>query len=600
MDILRNIKRYLDIYQRYIGRRLYIIFGLTLLAALAEGFGIAMLLPLLQSINATDAAEMDSKTRLMYDFLDTMGMADSVGAILVFIALAFLGKGLLKFAEQGYQGYLQAQLLRELKTRLFDKYSNMELNYYNQRNTGHFINVINQQTNRFYSSFSQFTKFLSMFITTAGYMAIAFWMTWRFALMAMVAGGGILLLFTYLNRYVRDLSRKTSKEMSHLNHLLVQALQAFKYIVSTDKVDHMRQGINDSIYRWTGYTYWQKIAGAFTNAIKEPVSIFFIVMVIALQVTVYEQPLAPIFVSLLLFHRGMQSMIGIQRNWQLTMDKIGSVEMVDDEFNEVEQWQEKSGKEQVGRLANGITFDNVWFAYDKDDGPVLKDINIDIPVNNTVALVGESGAGKSTLVDLMTLMLKPQQGDIYIDGIAGSNIDLPTWRSQLGYVSQETVVFDDTIANNISMWAGEHSKMKEGELEMKVKTAAGKAYAAPFIKGLPNGYDTVVGDRGVRLSGGQRQRLFIARELFKRPNLLILDEATSALDTESERYIQDSIDGLKGEITVVIIAHRLSTIKNVDRVYVLDEGRVIEQGSYDELYSHDDSRFKEMVKMQSL
>ena len=402
MDILKNIRRYLLIYQRYLGRRLYIIFGLTMLAALAEGFGIALLLPLLEAVDASEAADMDSKTRLMYNILDTVGVADSVMAILVFIALAFLGKGLLKFIEQAYQGYLQANLLRELKTRLFDKYSTTELNYYNQRNTGHFINVINEQANRFYNSFKWFMTFLSSFITTAGYLAIAFWLTWQFALMALIVGGVILLLFTYLNRYVRDLSRKTSKEMSHLNHLLVQALQAFKYIVSTDNIGHMKHGINDSIHRWTGYTYLQKIAGAFTTAIKEPVSIFFIVLVIALQVTVFEQPIAPIFVSLLLFHRGMQAMIGIQSNWQMTMDQIGSVEMVHDEFKEVEQWQEKSGKEKIGRFTQALVFDEVWFSYDDEYSPVLRDINIEIPVNNTVALVGESGAGKSTLVALFT------------------------------------------------------------------------------------------------------------------------------------------------------------------------------------------------------
>jgi ABC-type multidrug transport system fused ATPase/permease subunit len=219
-------------------------------------------------------------------------------------------------------------------------------------------------------------------------------------------------------------------------------------------------------------------------------------------------------------------------------------------------------------------------------------------VNTTVALVGESGAGKSTLVDMMTLMLRPRTGEIRIDDVPGSEADLASWRSQIGYVSQETVVFDDTIANNISLWKGDYES--DPEHRERVEQAARDAYAHHFIEDLPNGYQTVVGDRGVRLSGGQRQRLFVARELFKQPNLLLLDEATSALDTESERYIQQSIDDLQGEVTVVIIAHRLSTIKNVDYIYVLDDGHVIEQGTYDELRGHEESRFREMVEMQSL
>jgi subfamily B ATP-binding cassette protein MsbA len=270
--------------------------------------------------------------------------------------------------------------------------------------------------------------------------------------------------------------------------------------------------------------------------------------------------------------------------------------MVDDEFQAVRRHQESSGDRVLDPLHEGITFENVSFSY--DDEAAIRDVSLDIPANTTVALVGESGAGKSTLVDMLTLLLKPQSGTIRIDGVDGRDVDFASWRSQIGYVSQETVVFDDTIANNISLWQGDMED--DPDLRERVIDAAERAHAHHFIQDLPNGYQTVVGDRGVRLSGGQRQRLFVARELFKRPNLLILDEATSALDTESERYIQDSIDALKGEMTVVIIAHRLSTIKNVDHVYVLDDGRVIEDGSYHELRGHDQSRFRKMVEMQSL
>ena len=238
------------------------------------------------------------------------------------------------------------------------------------------------------------------------------------------------------------------------------------------------------------------------------------------------------------------------------------------------------------------------FAYKAEDGDVLHDVNISVPLNQTVALVGESGAGKSTLVDMMTLMLRPRRGEIRVDGVPHDELDLASWRDQIGYVSQETVVFDDTVANNISLWQGDIED--DPALREQVMHAAERAHAHHFIQDLPNGYQTVVGDRGVRLSGGQRQRLFVARELFKQPNLLLLDEATSDLDTASEQHIQDSIDALKGEVTVVIIAHRLSTVKNADRVYVLDEGRVIEAGTYEELRMREDGEFREMVEMQSL
>lgn len=530
--------------------------------------------------------------------LSWMGIADAIGFILLFIALVFMGKGLLKFTKGAYTGYLQAQLLRELKGNLFDSYSEMEYEYYLEENTGHFINVINQQSTRFFRSFSTFTGFLSSIITTLSYFAFAFAITWRFSLMALGIGGVLLFLFRYMNSYVRGISRKLSAEMSSLNKLLVQSLQAFKYLIATGQVAHLRNGVMDSVKRLTAYKFRQKIAGSFTSSVQEPVSVLMITGIIALQVLVLNDPIAPIFVALLLFHRGMQSIMQIQNSWQQTMNSIGSVEMVDDDLRQAVVHAEDSGDQVLGPLSDGISFQNVCYAYDEEDGNVLHDVNVDVPANQTIALVGESGAGKSTLVDMMTLMLRPRTGEVYIDGVPGREVELNAWRDQIGYVSQETVVFDDTVANNISLWQGDFED--DPALRERVIDAAERAHADHFIRDMPDGYQTVVGDRGVRLSGGQKQRLFVARELFKQPNLLLLDEATSDLDTASEQHIQDSIDALKGEVTVVIIAHRLSTVKSADRVYVLDEGHVVEEGTYHELRQRTNGEFREMVEMQSL
>jgi len=527
--------------------------------------------------------------------LQWVGIGGSVIGILVFIGIAFLLKGGIKFCEKAYRGYLQVRLQRTLKAKLFDDYNRMNYQYYIRQNTGHFINVINGQIDAFYVSFDRFAQFLSKTITATSYFAIAFAIAWRFALMAVGIGIVILFLFKYLNKYVRRLSRKASTEKSKLNKLLVQALQAFKYIVSTDQVEHLREGVRASIWRVTGYRFRQKIAEAFTTSIREPVSVFFILLVVALQVAIFDAPVAPIFVALLLFHRGLKTTMGIQQKWQKTMDKIGSLEMVVDEFESVDRHEEEGGSHVLDALEKGIELRDVSFSY--GDEIALQNVTMDIPVDTTVALVGESGAGKSTLVDMLTLMLRPDEGEIYIDGVPGPEIDLSSWRSQIGYVSQETAIFDDTIANNISLWKGEYSDPRTRE---KVEDAAKRAYAHHFIQDLPNGYQTAVGEKGIRLSGGQRQRLFVARELFKQPNLLLLDEATSDLDTASEQHIQNSIDALRGEVTVVIIAHRLSTVKNADRVYVLDEGQVVEKGTYHELRMRENGQFREMVEMQSL
>lgn len=599
MSTFADLFRYLKIYRRHLGRRMYWIFGLAVASALAQGFGITLLLPLLRASQSGGSGEdMGTAQRYLQTMLETMGIADSMVGILSFIAVVFLAKGALQFARDGYQGFLQGQLLKELKTKLFDAYSGMEYEYYIRQNTGHFINIINQQVNRLFQSFRSFVGFTSKFVNTASYFGFALVIAWKFALMAMAVGTALLFLFKYLNVYVRRLSRLQSEEMSHLNKFLVQALQSFKYVVSTNQTPHLRGGVVDSVDRLTSYIFRQRAARAFTNALKEPVSVLVIVGLIALQVTVFEDPIAPIFVALILFHRGIRAVIALQGSWQGTMDKIGSVEMVDEELASVLETQEPTEGRPVDGLDEALELQNVHFAYNKEDGDVLHGIDLCVPANATVALVGESGAGKSTLVDLMTLLLKPEKGEVLVDGVPHNELDLASWRDQIGYVSQETVVFDDTVANNICLWEGDIEQ--DSTLRERVIHAAQQGHADHFIRDLPDGYQTVVGDRGVRLSGGQRQRLFIARELFKQPNLLLLDEATSDLDTTSEQQIQASLDALKGTVTVVIIAHRLSTVKTADRVYVLDEGHVVEKGTYQELRSREDGMFRRMVEMQSL
>ncbi|PSQ66071.1 MAG: ABC transporter ATP-binding protein, partial [Bacteroidetes bacterium QH_1_61_8] len=363
------------------------------------------------------------------------------GGILAFIAVVFVGKGLLMFVQSGYKGYLQAQLLRELKAQLFDAYSGMDHRHYIRNNTGHFINVINGQVSGFFGSFNSLVGFLTKVLTTLAYFGAALAITWRFALLAIGVGLGILFLFKYLNTYVRTLSREKSREMSHLNKLLVQTLQSLKYVVSTHQTAHLRSRIMESIRRLTDYIFRQNVASAFTGAIREPASVLLIVGIISLQVVVFQEPIAPIFVALLLFHRGMQTVISVQQQWQATMDAIGSVEMVDNEFDTVLAHQEDREGEVLGSLSKSIEFEGVHFAYNEEDGDVLHDINITVPADQTVALVGESGAGKSTLVDMMTLMLPPRTGEIRIDGVPHQEVDFDSWRDQIGYVSQETAIF---------------------------------------------------------------------------------------------------------------------------------------------------------------
>jgi subfamily B ATP-binding cassette protein MsbA len=236
----------------------------------------------------------------------------------------------------------------------------------------------------------------------------------------------------------------------------------------------------------------------------------------------------------------------------------------------------RTGGRPFHQLEHEIRLDAVGLRYRPDLKPALRGIDLVIPRGQTVALVGCSGAGKSSIADLLVGLYDPSEGRILIDGTDLRQLDLPSWQSQLGVVSQDTFLFNASIAANIAYGS-------EGASRSAIEAAAATAQAAEFISGLPDGYDTMIGERGYRLSGGQRQRLSLARAVLRNPQLLILDEATSALDSQSERLVQEAIERFEQQHTVLVIAHRLSTIVNADQICVLDAGRILERGTHSEL-----------------
>jgi subfamily B ATP-binding cassette protein MsbA len=241
-------------------------------------------------------------------------------------------------------------------------------------------------------------------------------------------------------------------------------------------------------------------------------------------------------------------------------------------------------------LRDGIRYSHVGFSYNGTD-KVLSDIVLDIPKGSTVALVGPSGSGKSTMVDLLSRFYNATEGDILLDGIPIQNYSIYDVRKSIGVVSQETFLFNDTVFNNIAF--GVSSPSKE-----EVERAAKIANAHDFIMQMPQGYQTVIGDRGDLLSGGQRQRLSIARAVLKNPDIVILDEATSALDTENERLVQSAMNKVLEGRTAIVIAHRLSTIVNADKIVVLDGGRIVEQGTHKDLFANATGLYHKLCTMQ--
>jgi subfamily B ATP-binding cassette protein MsbA len=588
---MKHLLYFYRIYLKYLSNKVWWLLLITIFVAFADGLGISMLLPLLQSLEVTGQEEADN---ILFQITQALGVSGSLTGILAFMFVLFLGKAVLKFAAGYFQSALFRDLFRYLKINFYDAILKVDYQYFTRRNAGYFITVMNGHTNKLVRSFNVFVTLVTGTVMTLSYLTMAALISWQVSAMAVGLGSLILGLLTVVNRYVRKLSQKISDEETKMSQIAIQALYAFKYIVSTASYKPIQQQYGKSIKKLTNLQFKTEIANAFTNSLQELFAITLLIAMILIEVVVLGYPISAVFVVLLLFYRGVNQLMGIQKNWQQLIQNHGFVESVDTELERLKKHRAKDGQlTALPPLNQGtLSLNNLSFAYAEEEAPVLQQLNIDIAPNTTVAFVGPSGAGKTTLVDLMTGLLRPQSGDLQLDGQSLSEVQADTWRSKIGYVAQDLTVFDDTVANNIALF-------REEATPEAIEQAARMASAHAFISELPQGYQTRIGDKGVRLSGGQKQRLFIARELFKQPDLLILDEATSALDSASERYIQDSIDQLKGKITVIIIAHRLSTIKNADVIYVLDKGKVVESGSYEELMDNTSSRFSEMVELQS-
>ena len=595
--MLKDIFKYLKIYQLYLGYRIYIIYFLGLIAAFFEGLGILMLLPLLESLDNINNLSNEGYINKSINFLiDFFGMEPNVLSILMFITVAFIIKGFITFLSLGFNAYLKGILLFNLKENLFNAYNNMKYSYYSKRDTGYFSNIINEQPIKGLEAFNQIIILGGHFVNSIVLLSLAFIMTWLFGIMAIVSGIIMLILFLRLNSFVRKLSRITANENGILTKWLIQSLHGFKYLISTSQFDKIRDSVLKSIKILTNNQIKTGYAAAFTSSVREPIAVLFIMCIIYVQIFILNQKLEPILVSVVLFYRALNSVLAVQSSFQGTFQHIGSMELVDEEFKNQKNNKEINGEKKIKPFSKSIVFKDVSFNY-VEDKIIVDKISIDFPFLKTIGLVGASGSGKSTILDLITLINKPSTGKIFIDDVDSSKIDKNSWRRQIGYVSQDTVIFDDTIANNISMWAGDYNK--DDDLKKRIINAAKDANIFNFIQNQELGFNSFVGDRGVLLSGGQKQRLFIARELFRNPKLLLLDEATSALDSQSEKIVQESIDNLKGKITTIIVAHRLSTLKNVDEIYVIDNGKIIEKGNFNELIS-DSFHFKKLAKLQQL
>ena len=580
------------ITKSYLRSRLYIYMLLNILSVVAESIGLLLFIPLFQTLEI-DADDSDRVSRFIHHTFDALGIEVSVTSSLVLLVCAFILKGFAIFAIGAYREYLTSQLKFDLREKLVKSYSTLDYRYALGRSTGYFGNLIIGETDRALGTIDCFSRCLTCLITTSIFLATALWVYPQLSAIILVAGIVNILLLRYVSKLARRYSGLASQYNARLNELLIELLQSVKYLKATAQFPSIRRLIRETNRKTARLHIKHNLANSAYQAVREPILVIFIAALIFYYVVVQNQGIGVILVPILFLYRCMLEAGFLQNYWQTVCDLSGGLLALHTTFKDFEINKEPIAGTEFSSFKESIEFQNVSFSYNTT--PVLEDINIRIPKYTSVALVGASGVGKTTFVDLLTGILPPGEGKILLDGSSLTTQNLNTYRSKIGYVVQDTVIFSDTIANNISMQLGSKTSP---ETMLKVRKAAKLSHVHEFVCHLQDGYETIVGEKGATLSGGQRQRLAIARELFKEPEILILDESTSALDSESERFIQQSIADLKGKTTVVIISHRLSTVRHVDNIYVIEDGRIVEEGNFEKLSQMEEGWFRRIYGLQ--
>ncbi len=597
LSFKNNFWGYFNFYYQVIGNKLIAYLGLCVLISFMDGLGLAMFIPLLQLVSNKDGAtggeESLGSLHYLTDFVQSLGFELNLTTVLGMMTILFVAKGMLKYAQLSYYAMLKQLFTKKVRYNLVNNLHGLSYSAFLKLDAGKIQNTLTTEVGRLHQTLVYYFSASQAFVMLATYIVLAFLSNYQFAILVGLGAGLSNFIYRRLYKKTKRASIELTTKGSDFNGYLIQAINYFKYLKSTNTFTDYSKKLKSVITETEQINRRIGNLNAIAASIKEPVIITIVSLVILAQVNWVGSSLDSIILSLLLFYRALTYLVMCQSYWQLFIEYSGGMNAVATMTEQMSGLQEKPGSVVYKGFKKQLFFKDVVFHYDESK-KALNNINIKIPAKQTIALIGESGSGKTTIANMIAGLFMPNKGQIYVDDQPLREYDLNTYRSKIGYISQESVIFNDNIYNNITFWAEptpENIKRFNKVVEM--------ASLGDFLNALPEKEKTRLGDNGILISGGQKQRISIARELFKDADILILDEATSALDSETEKIIQENIEKLHGHYTMVLIAHRLSTIKEADIIYLLEDGEVSAAGSFDEMI-HKSSRFQKMVSLQAV
>ncbi len=495
------------------------------------------------------------------------------------IVLIFFVRGVAAFAGTYAIGWVGNKVVMDLREEMFDKLLTLPTSYYDDHATGNLISKLTFDVTQVTAAATNVvTVSVRDSIVIVGLLGWLFYLNWKLTLLSLVMLPIISTILKIINGRLRNASRDSQRAMGDITQVIEESVAAHKVVKLFGGQQYESERFSGQANWVRRYTMKQAMAASANVPIVQMIAALALAVIVYLATVQSRSDETTVggflsfIAAMLMLTAPIKRLTGVSEFLQRGLAASESVFELLDTPSEV-----NTGKVTIGRATGRIAFEQVSLSYQDDKRLALRDISLEIPAGQAVALVGASGSGKSTLANLVPRFYLPSSGRIRLDGHDLAELTLASLRANIALVSQEVVLFNDTVAANIAY--GQMRVVPEAE----IIAAAKAAHAMEFIREMPEGLNTLVGERGVKLSGGQRQRLAIARAILKNAPILILDEATSALDSESERYVQEALETLMQGRTSLVIAHRLSTIEKADRIIVLQKGEIVETGTHREL-----------------
>ncbi len=578
-------------FYNFLGVRIFISFLFSLFVGILDGFGFSMFFPLLETSTKSNI-DNNKEFEFLYNFFEFFGFQLNILTILIFLVLFFIFKGVVKYVAINYRVILQLNFMKGISLKLLKSLNKLSFSKFVNSDSGRIQNTMTTEIDRVSFGYVNYFSALEQVILIIVYLSFALIINWKFTILLIISASAANALYKNLYRETKNSSIVLTNNFNKYQGQIIQYVSNYKYLKSTGLVDKYSKKLELSINK---IEVDRKKIGILTGtleAIREPILITIIVTLIFVQIKILNGQLSVIIVSLLFLYRAINSMTSLQSYWNKYISVSGSMNNLEQLQIELDMNSEFFPNQKFIGFVKSFKLENIKLSL--GENYIFNNLSLFFEKNKTIAIVGESGSGKTTILNLLTGIIKPDSGKVLVDDIDINVYDPLQYRNKFGYISQDPVIFNDTIFNNVTFW----DDLNQSNL-IKFESAIARASLSDFVTNLTNKEQTILGSSGINISGGQKQRISIARELYKNSEILIMDEATSALDSETELIIKQNIDNLKGQHTILLVAHRLSTIKNADSIFYLNKNGIVENGTYSELYESS-SEFRKMVQLQEI